>query len=255
MQVNRVDDPRERRAIVVEIVLVAIFTFGFSGLSAILSLIEMWVGAGVAETTVALNPETSSHVAIDVARELMRIVKLFAIGALGVYLLWRSGFRPSAWGIGRPTGRDLPPGLGLAALIGLPGLALVAAASAFGFNASLVPASDDAPWWRIVLLCLVAVGNAVAEEVIVVGYLMVRLKQLGVRDGASLAVSSLLRGSYHLYQGVGGGLGNVVMGLVFGRWYQKTSRLWPLIVAHGTIDIVAFVGYALLSDHLGWLGL
>ncbi|WOC12088.1 CPBP family intramembrane glutamic endopeptidase [Gordonia sp. MP11Mi] len=251
----RVDDPRERRAIVIELVLVGIFTFGFSGLSAILALIEMQVGAGVSETTVALNPATSSNAAIDVVRQLMRIVRLFAIGALGVYLLWRSGFRASAWGIGRPAVRDLPPGLGLAALIGLPGLALVAAASAFGFNAGLVPASGDASWWRIVLLCLVAVGNAVAEEVIVVGYLMVRLKQLGVDGGVSLAASSLLRGSYHLYQGVGGGVGNIVMGLVFGRWYQKTGRLWPLIVAHSVIDIVAFAGYALLSDHLGWLGL
>ncbi|MGO3325006.1 CPBP family intramembrane glutamic endopeptidase [Gordonia sp. (in: high G+C Gram-positive bacteria)] len=236
-------------------VLVGIFTFGFSALYALLSLIEMQLGAGVSQTTVALNPETSSNVVIDVLRQSMRIVKLFATGALGVYLLWRSGFRPSAVGVGRLTARDVPPGLGLAALIGLPGLALVAAASAFGVNAQLSPASDDTTWWRLLMLCLVAVGNAVAEEVIVVGYLMVRLKQLGVRDGTSLIASSLLRGGYHLYQGVGGGLGNVVMGLVFGRWFQKTNRLWPLIVAHSVIDIVAFVGYALLSDHLGWLGL
>ncbi|MCF8571557.1 CPBP family intramembrane metalloprotease [Gordonia sp. HY002] len=236
-------------------VLVGIFTFGFSALYAILSLIEMQLGAGVAETTVALNPETSSNAVIDVLRESLRIVRLFAIGALGVYLLWRSGFRPSAIGMGRFAARDVPPGLGLAALIGLPGLALVAAASAFGVNAQLSPTSGDTTWWRLVLLCLVAVGNAVAEEVIVVGYLMVRLKQLGVRDGTSLIASSLLRGGYHLYQGIGGGLGNVVMGLVFGRWYQKTNRLWPLIVAHAVIDIIAFAGYALLRDHLGWLGL
>ncbi|GAA4681595.1 CPBP family intramembrane glutamic endopeptidase [Gordonia humi] len=236
-------------------VLVGIFTFGFSGLYAVLSLIEMQLGAGMSESTVALNPTSSANVTIDVLREAMRIIKLFAIGGLGVYLLWRSGFRPSGIGLGRPAARDLPPGVGLAALIGLPGLALVAAASALGFNAQLQPAPDDTPWWRIVLLCIVAIGNAVAEEIVVVGYLMVRLKQLGARDGASLLASSLLRGSYHLYQGVGGGLGNVVMGLVFGRWYQKTNRLWSLVIAHALIDIVAFAGYALLSDHLSWLGL
>lgn len=255
MQVSRVDDPRERRAIVVELILVGIFTFGFSALSAILSLIEMAIGAGVSESTVALNPELSSNAVLDAASLSMRVVKLVAMGALGVYLLWRSGIRPSAWGAVRPSPRDVPPGLGFAALIGIPGLALVAAASAFGFNAHLEAASEESPWWRILLLCLVAVGNAVAEEVLVVGYLMVRLRQLGAGDRVSLVASSLLRGTYHLYQGFGGGVGNVVMGLVFGRWYQKTGRLWPLIIAHAVIDVIAFAGYALLRGHLGWLGL
>jgi hypothetical protein len=27
-----------------------------------------------------------------------------------------------------------------------------------------------------------------------------------------------------------------------------------LIIAHGLIDSVAFVGYALLADHFGWVG-
>ena len=65
--------------------------------------------------------------------------------------------------------------------------------------------------------------------------------------------SSLLRGAYHLYQGFGAGLGNVAMGLVFGYVWQRTGRLWPLVIAHGLIDAVAFVGYALAASHLGWL--
>ncbi|CQA10979.1 Abortive infection protein [Mycobacteroides abscessus] len=43
------------------------------------------------------------------------------------------------------------------------------------------------------------------------------------------------------------------MGVVFGYVWHRTGRLWPLVVAHGVIDTVAFVGYALLRDHLGWL--
>jgi hypothetical protein len=35
--------------------------------------------------------------------------------------------------------------------------------------------------------------------------------------------------------------------------WRRTGRLWPLIVAHGLIDAVAYVGYALLAGHLGWL--
>jgi membrane protease YdiL (CAAX protease family) len=63
----------------------------------------------------------------------------------------------------------------------------------------------------------------------------------------------LERGAYHLYQGFGAGLGNFAMGLVFGYVWRRWGRLWPLIIAHGLIDTVAFVGYALAKGHLGWL--
>lgn len=255
MHVQRVEDRSRRRAIIAEMAIVGVLTFGFSALSAIVSLIEAELGAGISSTTVALNPEASANVAIDVIRQSMQAIRLFTIGGLGAYLLWRGGFALSAVGLGKPSRRDLPTGLGLAALIGVPGLALVAIAGALGMNGMLEPAPEGSPWWRILLLCVTAAGNAVAEEVVVVGYFMVRMRQLGVGQGRALVSSALLRGAYHLYQGYGGGLGNVVMGLVFGRWYQLTNRLWPLIIAHTVIDVVAFAGYALLSDHLGWLGL
>lgn len=249
-----VRDRGERRALIIELVIVGILTFGFSALSAILWLLDAQLTGGIGSTTVELNPSQSDVAGIDFVRQLMRAARLVAIGALGVYLLWRSGIRLPAVGFKRPERRDVPPGLGLAALIGLPGLALVAIASALGLNAALVPASDDTAGWQYVTLVLIAIGNAVAEEVIVVAYFLIRLRQLGVGQYAALASSALLRGTYHLYQGFGGGLGNAVMGVIFARWYQATARLWPLIIAHAMIDVVAFVGYALLAPHVGWLG-
>ena len=103
------------------------------------------------------------------------------------------------------------------------------------------------------MLVLTAFADGWAEEIVVVGYLLTRLGQVGVGPRAALVGSSLLRGAYHLYQGFGAGLGNLVMGLVFGYAWQRTGRLWPLVIAHGLIDTVAFVGYALLAGHLGWL--
>ena len=41
------------------------------------------------------------------------------------------------------------------------------------------------------------------------------------------------------------------MGLIFGRFYQRTNRVWPLILAHALIDVVAFVGFLLIGDRLG----
>ena len=69
-----------------------------------------------------------------------------------------------------------------------------------------------------------------------------------------MLVSAVLRGAYHLYQGFGGGLGNLVMGVVYGRFFQVTGRVWPLVIAHAVIDVVAFIGYGLLRDHLSWVG-
>ena len=144
-------------------------------------------------------------------------------------------------------------GVGLAALVGLPGLALYVAARAVGMNVSVVPSALDDTWWRIPVLLAAAFANGWAEEVIVVAFLLTRLRQLRVNPVVALVASSLLRGAYHLYQGYGAGLGNLAMGLVFGFVWQRTGRLWPLVIAHGLIDAVAFVGYALAAAHLGWL--
>ena len=108
-------------------------------------------------------------------------------------------------------------------------------------------------WWRIPVLVIKATQNAVVEEVIVGGYLLHRLAQLGWRPWTAVLASALLRGSYHLYQGLGGFLGNVAMGLIFARLYQRWGRTMPMIIAHSLIDTVAFVGYALLRDHVSWL--
>lgn len=65
-----------------------------------------------------------------------------------------------------------------------------------------------------------------------------------------VAASALVRGAYHLYQGFGPFLGNVVMGVVFAEYYRRRRRTTPLVVAHTLIDVVAFVGYALLPAGL-----
>ena len=123
---------------------------------------------------------------------------------------------PRQIGLGRLRWKpDLLGGLGLAALIGLPGLGLYVAARALGLSASVEPAELYDTWWRIPVLLITAFANGWAEEVIVVAFLLTRLRQLRVNPVAALLASSLLRGAYHLYQGFSAGLGNVAMGLVF----------------------------------------
>ena len=111
-----------------------------------------------------------------------------------------------------------------------------------------------AVWWAVPVLVLAAVQNAVLEEVVVVGYLLTRLEELRWRVAAVIAASAVLRGSYHLYQGFGGFVGNAVMGVVFALFFLRYRRVLPLIIAHTVLDVVAFVGYTLLPrEWLNWL--
>jgi len=248
-------DAPARRALWIEITIVLIVTFGLSGISSILSLLEAALAPEpLADQTVALNAPRSSQEFIDLARQLLGIVRLAAWGALGMYLLWRSGFGPKVVGLARPYLRqDVLPGVGLAALIGVPGLLFYLASRAVGVNLTVAPSVLEDYWWRLPTEVLWAIANSGAEEILVVAYLITRLRQLGWSENGSLVASALLRGSYHLYQGLGGGVGNVVMGLVFGRFWQRTGRLWPLVIAHALIDTVAFVGYQALRGHVSWL--
>ena len=108
-------------------------------------------------------------------------------------------------------------------------------------------------WWRIPVLLLSAAQNAILEETVVLGYLLSRLDRLGVRPSRAIAISAVIRGSYHLYQGAGAFIGNAVMGALFGVLYRRWRRVTPMIIAHFLIDAVAFVGYALLAGHVSWL--
>ncbi len=178
--------------------------------------------------------------------------------ALALYLLtvirrpepgvWRAvGLIP------RRLGPDLTWGFVLFAGIGIPGLGLYLGARALGFNTTVEAANLTDQWWTIPILVLAAAMNAVLEGSIMIGYLFTRWRQAGWTWWVIILVSALIRGSYHLYQGFGGFVGNLVMGAIFGLWFLRTRRLLPLIVAHLLLDVASFVGYSLLHGHVSWL--
>jgi membrane protease YdiL (CAAX protease family) len=248
-------DPRSRRLVGTEVLVVLTVTLGLSALRGALSLLDAVLQpVPLDEQQVALNAPAAQVGLVDLALQLTRVLQLVGWGALGAYLLVRAGFALREVGLDRRrVGRDALGSAGLAALIGVPGLALYLVARAIGVSVTIAPSTLDDTWWRLPLLVCAAAANSWAEEVVMVGYLLTRLRQLGWSENRALLAQALLRGSYHLYQGLGGFVGNCVMGLVFGRVWQRTNRLWMLVGAHALIDVVAFAGYALVAGRVAWL--
>jgi len=246
---------RTRRLLGQELLLVLAVGLGASGIFALIDLAgKLAAPRALSAQNATLNAAAYSNSLIDLAYQLARIAFLGVPVLLVLHLLARGGERPVDIGLGRRgLRRDASRGVVLAALVGGAGLALYLGARALGANATVVPTTLAPSWWRLPVLVLSALQNATLEEVVVVGYLVHRLDQLGWSDRRSTAASALLRGSYHLYQGFGGFLGNLVMGLLFVRLYRRWGTVVPLVVAHALIDSVAFVGYALLVGKVGWL--
>lgn len=220
-----------------EILLVLTITFGMSGVRSLLRLAESLTRGPLNEQSTTLYPPAASVPWLDASLQLCSALVLVAWGGLGLFLLAADGVS-----LARYRWRDWLPGAGLAALIGLPGLAFYVGAVAFGFSKEVVP-SSLVGWWTPPVLLVWSFANAFGEEFIVVGWLLKRLEALGASPRVALLCSAVLRGSYHLYQGISAGFGNVVMGLVFGYYFQRRGRVWPLVAAHFLIDAVAFVGY------------
>jgi membrane protease YdiL (CAAX protease family) len=130
---------------------------------------------------------------------------------------------------------------------------LYIAAFHFGLSLKIVPESLPAVWWRIPVLLLSAAHDGLLEEILVIGYLLRRLGQLGWTPWKAILAAAVLRGSYHLYQGFGAFIGNAVMGVIFGLLYRRWGRVTPLVIAHTLIDAVTFVGYAALAHKVTWL--
>lgn len=249
-----------RRSVTVELVIVFAITLGMSGLRSLVSIIETQIKANqqnlsLGQLQVSVAAPQSTVGTIDLVRQLLSITQGLAWGGLGLYLLWRAGLTLTehlGLDLRRP-GRDLAASLGLAALIGIPGLALYLAAHAMGLSLTVAASTMTDVWWRAPVSILIAFQNGFLEEILVVGYLITRLRQIAIPASVAIGISAVLRGSYHLYQGYGGFAGNVVMGVVFGYVFLRWRRIWPLVIAHGLIDTVAIVGYPLLHGHVSWL--
>jgi len=238
-----------RRRLSVEIWIVLGLSLGRSGVYALVNILDrVTAGPPLGDQSTTINPPLNPRPWLDVIYQVLAIGFALVPVALALYLLsanGRSATRRLGLTFARPW-RDLGVGVALAGAIGIPGLGLYAVGRLLGITVQVQPTTIDDHWWTVPLLVVLALKNALLEEVVAVGYLMERLRELRWSGPVMVVTSALLRGSYHLYQGWGPFFGNVVMGLVFAEYYRRRRRVMPLVVAHTVMDLVVFVGYALI---------
>lgn len=250
--------PVARRFLVIEVVLVLAVGLGRSAAYSVVSLIAAATAPGglAAQHAVMNGSRAPGRPWLDLTYQLMAIgFAIVPVGLAAYFLVCSGDSLRSLWCGGRRwlEARDLLRGALLALGVGSVGVGFYLLTHALGLDATVVASALPGVWWAVPVLVLSALGNAIVEEYVVLGFVLVRLRQLGVRAPVAIGAAALLRGSYHLYQGLGGFVGNLAMGLLFGWLYQRWGRLTPLVVAHTLLDVGAFVGYAALAGHVGWL--
>ena len=246
----------DKLRIKLELAIVLALSLGASAIYSIISIVARLTDeTSLAQQTATINRQLSDRQWLDFSYQFLGIALGLAPVALVLYLLWekkKSPFGLIGLNLSEP-GRDIWRGTWIAALIGIPGLGLYLVSRQLGISAEVIPAAVGEYWWAIPMLLFAAVRASLIEEVIAIGYFFNRLSHLGFSIRSQILLSALLRGSYHLYQGFGGFIGNFFMGLLFGYLYQRWGRVMPLVVAHFLLDAAIFVGYSALKDVLTFL--
>lgn len=239
-----------------ELSLIYGLTLGASAIYSTLSLVRKLLSEqGLAGSKVTLNQSASPVAWLDFTYQIVGLLLALVPVILLIYLVslnpgkpWRNlGLYRIGWK------RDVVLGLGFAAAVGIPGIGLYLVGRQLGLAAQVDPSGLFQYWWTIPVLILAAFKASIVEEFIAVAFTRLRLSEMMLSPWVFIVASSLLRAAYHSYQGYVGFFGNLIMGLVFALWYQKTRRLLPLLVAHATMDIAVFVAGPWFLGTLGFL--
>jgi membrane protease YdiL (CAAX protease family) len=160
---------------------------------------------------------------------------------LALLLLHRTGDTATRLGLVRPQfRRDVLPALGLVgASFGAEFVVLIPLAPLVAHYSSLVNNAPvgHVPGYYVIWGLMISATTAIAEEVLMNGYLVTRLQQLGWTPRSVLILAMVLRTSYHIYYGVGF-LATVPFAYFMTRSFQKNRRLTRTVLAHFLLDAI-----------------
>ena len=238
----------DRRRIAIELVIVlAIFPLPYV-LSALQQLVASALGEGPGQRIPTIFP---GHVAAGFPFVLFLVALPLAAAALVMYLLSLPGADggPKAIGLDRTQIRAdlalLLPVFFVCNLVPiLGGGVLLRALGVRGVSPSL----GHLPTYYDVAFVAMAVVAGIVEEVVVLGFLVRRLEQLGLRPIVVVLVAVAVRGSYHLYYGWDV-LPILAWATVTVLFYRRYRRLAPFILVHVLWDTGVFLaGRFLLGE-------
>jgi len=230
-----------------EVLLVLGVSLGASAVYSLVNIVDLSTRkTSLSHQSAALNTSLSNRPTFDVIYQFLGLFFDVVPVALVAFLLWRAA-KPHLGRLGLDFDhpwKDLGVGALLALVIGAGGIGVYLGGRALGITVNVSADGLSSYWWTIPILLLSALRAALQEEIIVIGYLFARLRELGWNKWWIILATSILRGSYHLYQGFGAFIGNFAMGMLFGWLYSRYGRVLPLVVAHFLIDAAIFVGYS-----------
>ena len=177
---------------------------------------------------------------VNMVLGIVTYVGVGTIVPLALLLLSRTGDTASNLGLGRPSlVLDVWPALGLVGASWLTEIAVLIPLAPVIAHSHLVnqPTIGHVPDYYVVYGLVISAVTAVTEEVLVNGYLLIRLEQLGWQPRQALLLSLVLRTSYHIYYGIAFFL-VIPFGYFATRSFQKNRRLNRPIVAHFLFDAV-----------------
>lgn len=106
---------------------------------------------------------------------------------------------------------------------------------------SLPTGRNDVP--ELIFSVVESAQAGVIEELVVLAFVVVSLRQAGRPWWEVTVVALVLRGAYHIYYGPGV-IGILVWASIFYWIYVRTRQLLPLMLCHGLWDTVAFLSRA-----------
>jgi membrane protease YdiL (CAAX protease family) len=190
---------------------------------------SLWITFGDVPAAQALQL-TEAELRVLVAEEALLLL------TLGWFLRER-GFAVEHFAA-YPSRRELGMALGLTVVSffawALPWLLLAPAPA----DAGAASTGAGLSWPGILAVSII---NPLFEELFLCAYMLPFLASRS-GPGVAIAVSLLVRLAFHTYQGPVGLLAIGLLGLLFSMFYLRTQRLWPVLIAHGTLD---FIGLAL----------
>ena len=229
-----------RRSLVIEtrVVMIAFLVPGVA--SAVIILSEHVAGVdNIAQFATFVKHQPLANMLLGI----LAYLPVAAIVPMALYLLSRTGQDRTTLGLVLPqVKRDILPAIGLDAAAFATEFALAIPVAAFlAAHKTLVNSLVTAhvPAYYIVWGLIISATTAITEEVLVNGYLITRLGQLGWTPRSALILSLILRTSYHVYYGFGF-IFTIPLGFYVTRSFQKHHKLTRPILAHFLYDAILF---------------